>query len=78
MIPNPGGLIVKESVLVTAGEALVDALSVSRTAKVLDPAAPGVPDIVPPADRLKPAGSVPLDTDHEYGGAPPDAPSACE
>ena len=64
--------------MITAGDALVDALSVTRTVKLLDPAVPGVPDIVPPAARLKPAGSVPLDTDHEYGGVPPVAPSACE
>jgi len=42
-----------------------NALSVTRTVKLLDPAVPGVPDIVPPADRLNPAGKVPLATDHE-------------
>jgi hypothetical protein len=41
------------------------ALSVTFTLKLLDPAAPGVPDIVPPAERFKPAGSDPLATDHE-------------
>ena len=76
-IPNAAALIVKESALITAGDALVDALSVTRTVKLLDPAVPGVPDIVPAA-RLKPAGSVPLATDHEYGGVPPVAASACE
>ena len=55
-----------------------DALSVTFTVKLLDPAAPGVPDIVPPADRLNPEGSDPPDTDHEYGGDPPEAPRACE
>jgi len=55
-----------------------DALSVTLTVKLLDPAAPGVPDIVPPAERLKPVGSEPLATDHVYGGDPPEAPSACE
>ena len=55
-----------------------DALSVTRTVKLLDPAVPGVPDIVPPAARLSPAGSDPLATDHVYGGVPPEAPSACE
>ena len=39
---------------------------------------PGVPDIVPPADRVNPAGSDPLATDHVYGGDPPEAASACE
>ena len=55
-----------------------DALSVTRTVKLLDPAVPGVPDIVPFAARFIPAGSDPLATDHEYGGDPPEAPSACE
>ena len=55
-----------------------DALSVTFTVKLLVPAVPGVPEIVPPADRVNPAGSVPTDTDHAYGGTPPEAPSACE
>jgi hypothetical protein len=55
-----------------------DALSVTRTVKVLAPAAPGVPDIVPPAARINPAGSAPLATAHEYGGVPPEAASGCE
>ena len=59
--------------------AVADALSVTCTVKLLDPAVPGVPDIVPPAARLNPAGSDPFDViDHEYGGVPPEAPSACE
>src|SRR5215472_4363537 len=52
--------------------------SVTLTVKFAAPAAPGVPEMLPPADRLRPAGSVPLDTDHEYGGVPPVAPSVCE
>ena len=59
-MPKPGGLIVSDNGAV----ADTDALSVTFTVKLLDPAAPGVPDIVPPADRLKPEGSVPLATDH--------------
>ena len=56
-----------------------DALSVTCTVKLLDPAVSGVPDIVPPAAaRLSPDGSVPLATNHVYGGVPPEAPSACE
>ena len=35
------------------------ALSVTFTVKLLDPAVPGVPEIVPPAARLNPAGSDP-------------------
>jgi hypothetical protein len=73
-ILNAGGLIVNDSGAVAA----TDALSVTFTVKLLDPAVPGVPEIVPPADRLKPAGSDPLATDHVYGGVPPAAPSACE
>jgi hypothetical protein len=67
-------LIVSDS----AAVAETDALSVTRTVKLLGPAAPGVPDTVPPADRLSPEGSEPLDTDHVYGAEPPVAPSACE
>jgi hypothetical protein len=55
-----------------------DALSITFTVKLLVPALSGVPEIVPPADRVKPEGGVPSDTDHEYGGTPPEAPSACE
>jgi hypothetical protein len=54
------------------------ALSVTFTVKLLDPAAPGVPETVPPADRVNSAGSVPTDTVHEYGGVPPAAARACE
>jgi len=54
------GLIVSDSALVV----LPFALSVTFTVKLVDPALPGVPDTVPPADRLKPAGSVPSDTVH--------------
>ena len=71
---SAGGLIVSDS----AAVAETDALSVTRTVKLLDPAVPGVPDIVPPAARLSPDGSDPLAIDHEYGGDPPAAPSACE
>ena len=33
----------------------------------------GVPEIVPLLLRLRPAGSVPDKTDHEYGVLPPEA-----
>ena len=72
VIPKAGELMVSDN----AAVADADALSVTRTVKVLDPAALGVPDMVPPAARLNPAGSVPLATVHKYGGDPPDAPSA--
>jgi hypothetical protein len=68
------GLMVSDNAFV----ALPLRLSVTFTVKLLDPAAPGVPEIVPPADRLNPAGSDPTDTDHEYGADPPEAASACE
>jgi hypothetical protein len=42
-----------------------DALSVTCTVKLLDPAVPGVPESVPPGARLNPAGSAPLATAHE-------------
>ena len=74
VVPKAGGLMITDS----AAVAEADALSVTRTVKLLDPAAPGVPDIIPPAARLKPAGSVPLASAHAYGGDPPDASSACE
>ena len=74
VILKAGGLIVSDSAFVV----LPLALSVTRTVKLLDPAVPGVPEIVPPAARLNPAGSDPADTDHEYGGDPPEAASACE
>ena len=74
VIPKAAGLIASDS----AAVAEADALSVTRTVKLLDPAVPGVPDMVPPAARLNPAGSDPVASDQEYGGDPPDAPSACE
>jgi hypothetical protein len=67
-------LIVSDS----AAVAEASALSVTRTVKLFGPAMVGVPDMVPLAARLNPAGSDPLATDHEYGGDPPVAPSACE
>jgi hypothetical protein len=74
VIPKPGGLIVIDRGTV----AEPDALSVTFTVKVLDPVVLGVPDSMPSAERLRPAGSVPVATDHEYGGVPPEAAKACE
>jgi hypothetical protein len=54
-----------------------DALSVTRTVKLAEMTALGMPEIVPPA-RLRPGGSDPLTTVHVYGGVPPDALSPCE
>jgi hypothetical protein len=74
VILKVGGLIVNDRSAVVE----TDALSVTFTVKLVVPVLPGVPEIVPPADRLNPEGGVPSDTDHAYGGDPPDAPSACE
>jgi hypothetical protein len=69
-----GGLTVIDN----AAVAEADALSVAFTVKLAVPAAVGVPDIVPLAARVSPAGSVPPATDHVYGGVPPDALKVCE
>ena len=61
VIPKPGGLMVSESVAV----ADPPPLSLTFAVKLAVPAALGVPDIVPSADRFSPAGSDPLETDHE-------------
>jgi hypothetical protein len=74
VIPKTGKLIDIDSPAVTEA----DALSVTRTVKLLGPGVPVVPEIVPPADRLIPGGSDPLTNDHVYGGDPPEAASACE
>ena len=61
VIPNAAGLTVSDK----AAVAEANTLSVTRTVKLLDPAAPGVPDRAPPAARLNPAGGDPTVTDHE-------------
>jgi len=43
-----------------------------------DPTVVGVPEIVPPPLKLKPAGNVPERTLHEYGVLPPEAESVDE
>jgi len=60
VIVTVGGLTVSDSAAVVE----TDALSVTRTVKLFGPGAVGVPDIVPAAARLNPAGSDPPDTDH--------------
>jgi len=64
-------------VIVSDAVAVCDALSVARTVKVFDPAAVGVPAMVAP-ESVRPAGKVPLASDHVYGAVPPDAASDCE
>ena len=63
---NEEVVIVKAGALIINDKAAVAdpvALSVTLTVKLDDPTAVGVPDIVPP-ERLNPAGSDPLATDH--------------
>ena len=61
MIPRPGALMVSDNAAVAEAEAL----SVTFTVKLADPAVLAVPDIVPASERLRPAGRVPLASDHE-------------
>jgi hypothetical protein len=61
VILRAGGLIVSDR----AAVAEPDALSVTLTVMLADPAAVGLPEIVPPVDKLSPAGRVPLASDHE-------------
>jgi hypothetical protein len=70
---NTGALIVNDNPAV----ADTDVLSVTFTVKLADPAAVGVPEIVPAA-KLSPTGSDPVAMDQVYGGDPPVALSACE
>ena len=74
VICNAAGLIASDSEAV----ADTDALSVALTVKLAVPAVVGVPEMVPPALRLSPAGSEPVDTDQVYGGDPPVAASGWE
>ena len=63
---NEDVVIVNAGALITSDRGAmvdVDALSVTFTVKFDEAAAVGVPDIVPP-ERLNPAGSDPLATDH--------------
>jgi hypothetical protein len=53
-------------------------LSVTFTENVELPCVLGVPVIVPVVERLRPGGSEPLSTDHEYGDVPPIASNDAE
>ena len=61
------------TLMVRLAVALLVAESVTRAVNVEDPAAEGVPEIVPDPLSARPAGSEPDATDHAYGGVPPDA-----
>jgi hypothetical protein len=52
--------------------------SVTTTPNDEAPYAVGIPEINPPADRVRPAGSAPEMRDQVKGGAPPLAASVCE
>jgi hypothetical protein len=71
---KPAGLTVSDN----AAVAVRAAVSVTFTVKFDVPAADGVPLMLPPGERLKPAGKVPADTVHVYGMVPPLAFRACE
>jgi hypothetical protein len=73
VIFSAGAMMVSDSAAVADD----DALSVTLTAKLVEPAVVGVPEIVLPASP-NPPGSDPLEIDHVYGGIPPVALSGCE
>jgi hypothetical protein len=58
LMPNAGALMIRDRAVLAEPEAL----SVTLTVKLDDPAAVGVPEIVPP-ERLSPAGSDPVAMD---------------
>ncbi len=60
VIVSGGGLIVNE----TAAASDLPVVSATFTVKLADPAVAGVPEIVPAADKLNPAGRDPAVTDH--------------
>lgn len=63
--------------IVTSKIRVDEALSLpaTRTVKLEVPVAVGVPLRTPSADKLRPAGSVPEETDQLYGVVPPEAVS---
>ncbi|OLB34027.1 MAG: hypothetical protein AUH11_19635 [Acidobacteria bacterium 13_2_20CM_57_17] len=64
LIDTVGGAAVTTLILRLA-EAEALAASLTATVKGKDPATVGVPERAPDEDRLRPVGSVPLETDHE-------------
>ena len=58
------------AVMVNCFVAVAEAESVMLTVKVEGPGDVAIPVIVPTGDRLKPAGRLPADTAHVYGGVP--------
>ena len=80
----PGGneevVMLRTGALIASDRAALadaDMLSTTLSVKLDEPAATGVPLIIPSAS-FSPAGSDPLATDHVYGGVPPVTLIACE
>ena len=69
---------VAATVMLNCFVAVTERLSLSCTVKVNAPPALGVPVMAPAVERANPAGRDPVEIDHEYGGVPPLAASACE
>jgi hypothetical protein len=59
------------TVIVSGRSAVRESASDTLKTTGIDPAAEGVPEILPAADRVRPAGKLPDPTDHAYGGLPP-------
>jgi hypothetical protein len=57
---------------------LGDDESATCTVKVDEPAVVGVPEMVPPLLRLRPAGKAPAEILQEYGVLPPEAANVVE
>jgi hypothetical protein len=53
-------------------------LSVTRTVNEKVPMMIGRPVIEPELESVSPPGRVPEESDHEYGGVPPEALNCCE
>ena len=74
-IEMEGGAAVP-TVMLRLAEAEAPVESLTETVKEKEPATEGVPEIAPAEDRVRPVGSDPLESDHEYGEVPPLAASA--
>ena len=53
-------------------------VSVASTVKLNEPITVGVPEIVPPEERLRPVGSDPELRANVYGAVPPEPLRVCE
>src|SRR5215831_2321643 len=65
---------VEEPIVTLRGWAALCAPAVTWTVKLVVPFVVGVPEMMPAVEeRASPTGSVPLASDHVYGGVPPTA-----